>query len=227
MSAAAGCRRCGTCCRQGGPALHGPDLHLIRSGWLRPDDLVTVRRGELAVQPLAEGPEPVAREFLKLAGQGGTWCCLFYDETIRGCRRYDHRPMACGLLDCTDTGPLLAIAGQDLLTRFDCLEPDDPLLPLMREHEQACPCPDLATVRRDLQQPDTVRALLAELEAAVAGDLLFREQAASRFGLSLGRELFAFGRPLFQLLPGLGIRVGASPAGIRLSLAARPTGIFH
>ncbi|MDO9632844.1 MAG: hypothetical protein Q7I92_13180, partial [Humidesulfovibrio sp.] len=44
------CRRCGTCCRKGGPALHVPDLHLFRG----PDALdlslvVTLRAGELAL----------------------------------------------------------------------------------------------------------------------------------------------------------------------------------
>ena len=125
MSATATCRRCGACCRQGGPALHGPDLELIRSGRLQFDDLITVRRGELAFQPLGTCPEPVHHEFLKLTGQGGTWCCAFYDDTTKGCRRYLDRPMACGILDCIDTGPLLDLAGQDLLTRFDCLSTND------------------------------------------------------------------------------------------------------
>jgi len=213
------CRRCGLCCRQGGPALHGPDLALLRAGLLLPDDLITIRRGELAIELLAATPEPVAREFLKLAGQSGGWCCKFFDEAASGCRRYSHRPMACGLLDCTDTGPLLAIAGQDLLTRFDCLEADDPLMALMREHEQDCPCPDLNAVRRDLRHSATAPERLAALEAAVARDLQFRQQAVRRLRLSLARELFAFGRPLFQLLRPLGVQAQNGPAGIRLSLA--------
>jgi hypothetical protein len=199
--------------------LHGPDLDLIRSGRLRLDDLITVRRGELAIQPLASGPEPVAQEFLKLAGRGGTWCCTFYDATSNGCNRYEHRPMACGLLDCTDTGPLLAIAGQDLLTRYDCLDRDDPIRALIQEHEQVCPCPDLGTLGRELRHPENVPSLLAGLEAAVACDLHFRERAASSLHLSLGRELFAFGRPLFQLLLVLGVQTCNTPSGIRLTLA--------
>ena len=47
------CLGCGACCRQGGPALHGEDLALVRSRQLRLDDLITVRQGELAFQPLA------------------------------------------------------------------------------------------------------------------------------------------------------------------------------
>ncbi|MCL1981148.1 MAG: YkgJ family cysteine cluster protein [Proteobacteria bacterium] len=219
MSAA--CRRCGTCCQQGGPALHGPDLALIRDGWLHPDNLITIRQGELALQPLTVEPELVVREFLKLAGQGGSWCCLWYDQAVKGCRCYDHRPMACGLLDCTAPGPLLAVAGVDLLTRFDCLSPDDPLVELMREHEHHCPCPDLEALRRDLREPRIGREHLVEIEDAVGRDLRFREQAAGSLQLSLARELFAFGRPLFQLLLPLGIQIHDTPAGIRLTLGPR------
>ena len=220
MSESETCNRCGTCCRQGGPALHGPDLELIQAGLLRLDDLITVRKGELAFQPLAGQPEPVTHEFLKLRGQNGTWCCAFYDETSKGCLRYAHRPLACGLLDCTNTGPLLALAGQDLLTRFDCLTPDDPLLPLVHEHEQLCPCPDLQTIGQELAQAETDAALLAGLEAAVNTDLAFRSRVTASHHLSLAQELFYFGRPLFQLLLPLGVRAISTPKGICLSIQA-------
>jgi Fe-S-cluster containining protein len=215
------CKRCGTCCQQGGPALHGPDVELLQAGLLNLDDLITVRRGELAFQPLADRPEPVLNEFLKMKGQNGTWCCAFYDQTTKGCLRYAHRPMACGLLDCTNTGPLLAIAGQNLLTRFDCITPDDPMLLLVHEHERLCPCPDLATINQDLNQGDNPANLLAELEAAVHSDLAFRSPVAADFQLSLDRELFYFGRPLFQLLVPLGVQAVNTPTGIRLNLRAR------
>jgi Fe-S-cluster containining protein len=217
VSTPTACRRCGTCCRRGGPALHGPDLDLIRSGHLQIDDLVTVRRGELAFQPLGTCPEPVHHEFLKLAGQGGSWCCAFYDDTTKGCRRYHHRPMTCSVLDCTDTGPLLDLAGQDLLTRFDCLSSDDPLLPLIREHERDCPCPDLEAIARDLDNPATI----ADLETTVHRDLAFRSRIALSHHLSLARELFAFGRPLFQLLRPLGLQAQQTPTGIRLTYTGR------
>jgi Fe-S-cluster containining protein len=217
------CKRCGTCCQQGGPALHGPDLELLRAGHLNLDDLITVRRGELAFQPLAACPEPVRHEFLKMKGQNSTWCCAYYDEATKGCRRYAHRPLACGVLDCTDTGPLLAIAGQDLLTRFDCITPDDPLLPHVRRHEEDCPCPDMQTIRRDLEQDQRAATLLAELEAAVNRDLAFRSSVTADFRLSLAQELFYFGRPLFQLLLPLGMHAVNTPAGIRLNVQVRST----
>lgn len=216
MSDLGSCKRCGTCCRQGGPALHGPDLELLRSGRLTREDLIAVRRGELAFQPLASQPEPVSHEFLKLKGQQGSWCCAWYDETEQGCLRYADRPMACGLLDCTDTGPLLAIAGRDLLTRFDCMADDDPLLPLIREHEQCCPCPDLQALAHDLAKGSLDLQRQAQLEAAVNHDLAFRSRVADEWHLSVALELFCFGRPLFQLLLPLGLQAMQTPAGIRL-----------
>jgi hypothetical protein len=201
---------------QGGPALHGPDQHLLQAGYLHLDDLITVRRGELALQPLAREAEPVAKEFLKLRGKNGSWCCVFYDEATRGCSRYAHRPMACGLLDCTDTAPLLAIAGKDLLTRFDCIASHDPMLSLVHEYEALCPCPDLQSIRQRLRSGALPADRLGELEAAVIRDLGFRGRITAEFGLSVDWELFYFGRPIFQLLQPLGLQAVNGPAGIRL-----------
>jgi hypothetical protein len=180
------------------------------------NDLITVRRGELVLQPLGGEPEPVTGEFLKLKGKNGSWCCAFYDEAARGCTRYGHRPMACGLLDCADTAPLLAIAGKDLLTRFDCIEGDDPMLPLVHEYENLCPCPDLRSIREQLSSGDLPADQLLELEASVVRDLSFRGRITAEYGLSVDHELFYFGRPLFQLLHPLGLQAINSPAGIRL-----------
>jgi len=216
VSDGAQCRRCGSCCLQGGPALHGPDLGLLQAGALRVEELITVRKGELALQPLGGAPEPVISEFLKLSGKNGSWCCLFYDEANKGCSRYEHRPMACGLLNCTDTAPILAIAGKDLLTRFDCIQDDDPLLPLVQEHEAVCACPDLQALYQQVSSGPIPEERLAELEALVARDLQFRGRVSNSFHLSLGHELFYFGRPMFQLLLPLGIAATNTPAGIRL-----------
>lgn len=221
MSSQKGCQRCGTCCRQGGPALHGEDLALIRSGRLRLDDLVTVNQGELAFQPLATMATPVIHEFLKLQGRDGTWCCTFYDEAARGCLRYQHRPLACGLLDCTDTGPLLDIAGQDLLTRFDCIDRDDPILAVILNHQQQSPRPDMQTISDDFEQIHARAELLDGLLEDVNLDLAFRSRTAGTFHLSVALELFYFGRPLFQLLLPLGIQAVNTRDGLRLNYQSR------
>jgi hypothetical protein len=193
---------------------------LLQSGHLRLDELITVRQGELALQPLSKAPEPVTGEFLKLKGKNGSWCCAFYDEAAVGCSRYGHRPMACGLLDCTDTAPILAIAGQDLLTRFDCIASDDAMLPHVREYEKLCSCPDLQTLSNQLTQGELLSDQLAELQAAVIHDLNFRGRIAVEFDLTVDFELFYFGRPLFQLLAPLGLQAINTPSGIHLVQAA-------
>lgn len=201
---------------QGGPALHGPDLDLLHAGYLHLENLITIRKGELALQPLGTEPEPVVSEFLKLTGKNGSWCCVFYDEANKGCSRYGHRPMACGLLNCSDTAALLAVAGKDLLTRFDCIAADDPLLPLVHEYEGCCSCPGLDALRGQLAAGPLAEEGLAELEALVERDLDFRGRVSNLFNLSLARELFYFGRPVFQLLAPLGLKAVNDQTGLRL-----------
>ncbi len=213
------CERCGTCCRRGGPALHGDDRELVVSGRLGIGDLVTVRRGELALQPLAHTPTPVEREFVKIQGRAGEWCCRFYDEENAACTIYGHRPLACRLLQCRAPDPVAAIAGKDLLDRFDCMAADDPLRPVVLAHERECPCPPLAALAAALDVPKQRNSLLAELTQRVNRDLALREQAVRVHGLSVGAELFYFGRPLFQLLPPLGIRVRECGRGVKLEYA--------
>ncbi len=216
MSKKRACDRCGSCCMQGGPALHTQDLDLVRSGMLRREHLVTVRKGELAYQPLAESATPVADEFLKLQGRSGSWTCLFYDEVAKACTIYQSRPVACGLLDCTAPEALLAITGRELLTRFDCIADDDPLLPLVRSHEEACLCPDMAEVEIRVQAAAERSSLLEELTRQVNVDLGFRNQASGVRSLSVAEEVFYFGRPLFQLLLPLGVQVRESSTGLEL-----------
>ncbi len=216
MSKKRACDRCGSCCMQGGPALHSQDLVLIHSGALRREHLTTIRKGEPAYQPLAESATPVSHEFLKLQGRSGSWTCLFYDEAVKACSIYQQRPVACGLLDCTAPEALLAITGKELLTRFDCIEDDDHLLPLVRRHEEECPCPDMAAVETRLQSAAERASLLEDLTRLVNVDLGFRNQAAGVRNLSVAEELFYFGRPLFQLLMPLGIQVQESSVGLEL-----------
>lgn len=178
---------------------------------------MTVNLGELAFQPLATAATTVAHEFLKLQGKDGTWCCTFYDETARGCLRYEHRPLACGLLDCSDTGPLLAITGQDLLTRFDCIDQNDPILAVILNHQEHNPCRDIQTVSDDFAHIYAHAELLAGLLEDVNLDLSFRSRTASTFHLSVALELFYFGRPLFQLLLPLGIQPVNTNDGLRLN----------
>jgi Fe-S-cluster containining protein len=209
------CKRCGICCQKGGPALHIPDLALVQSGKIPPGDLITIRRGELAHNPLTDRVEPVVAEVVKIRGIGREWSCCYYDPASKGCSIYGKRPMACGVLECWNPVETLALVGQDLLSRLDILGPDDPFRSLVLEYEQLCPCPDMGEVEKDLA--DQAGNGLPALEAKVNTDLAFRDRVVRELNLSLTYELFLFGRPLFQLLQALGVRVSESPHGLKLS----------
>ena len=209
----AACRMCGTCCEKGGPALHLKDLELVAGGVLRPADLITIRRGEIAVAPTTGKPGPVRHELVKLRGTGSSWRCRFHEPRDNRCSIYENRPLACRILKCWDTAPVLAIAGKDLVTRLDILPPGHPLVPLIRTHERRFPCPDLTRLAGMGRVPGSV---IKSLEKAMVQDLDFRTRTVQDLGLGLDEELFAFGRPLFQLLQTLGFTVEESPRGLRL-----------
>ena len=210
------CYRCGVCCQKGGPALHGQDLALVRSGHLPIEDLITIRCGELAHNPLTGRIEPVSEELVKIRGSGQEWCCCYYEPTSKGCSIYGKRPLSCGVLKCWQPEETLALVGRDLLSRLDILEDDNPFRLHVQEHERLCPCPDMGEVQKNLAEQ--AGSALRSLEVLVNSDIAFRNRLVQECNLPLARELFLFGRPIFQLLQPLGVLVSESPQGLRLAI---------
>ncbi|OGQ94106.1 MAG: hypothetical protein A2521_13415 [Deltaproteobacteria bacterium RIFOXYD12_FULL_57_12] len=211
------CLRCGTCCRKGGPALHLADLPILQNGWLRPEQLITIRKGELAYSPKTGRAEPLKRELVKTANRSGEWACVFYDELRKECSIYQHRPLECRLLQCWAPEELMAVSGRDTLTRGDILGPDHPLLESMTQHERDCPCERLLELVASLQTGQPLPMAAAEhLAESIKKDLAFRSLAVQRFNLSLAMELFLFGRPFLKILAGHGLLVRENGHGLHL-----------
>jgi len=210
------CQQCGTCCEKGGPTLHDQDLTLIRNGFLGIDDLVTIRAGEIVLQPDTGKPESTDVELIKIQGRAGDWCCRFLHPAERTCTIYEQRPLACRLLQCWNPDDVLAISGKNLLSRFDIIEDSDPLLSLLKLYDQQFALPDLMEVITGLQSESQRQSTLSQLHSMVEKDLLFRSLAVERFALPVARELFYFGRPLFHLLIPLGVSMTEAPDGISL-----------
>ena len=211
------CRRCGTCCEKGGPAMHTEDLARIGSGGLALGDLITIRRGEMAVDPAHNRLVPVKHELVKIRGAKGSWQCCFYDGSRHACTIYEQRPLACRILKCWEPSASLALAGKDLLSRLQIIGKDHPLAELIKIHERRCPCPNLAELDAMSRLPGKT---IKSLEKLIGQDLEFRTRTAEQLGLSVEEEMFAFGRPVFHLLGAIGLTTSETPKGLKLSRTA-------
>ncbi len=119
------CKRCGMCCTKGGPALHSQDLELVHGGQLPIEKLITIRKGELAHNPLTGAVQPVKSELVKIKGTGKDWRCTYFNNAARGCTIYGSRPLSCRTLKCWAPDELLKIVEKDTLSRMDILTDDD------------------------------------------------------------------------------------------------------
>ena len=198
------CRQCGNCCKNGGPALHSQDLELVRSGSLPINRLITLRKGELAHHPLTDTIQPIKNELVKIVGKKGRWDCSYYDEDA-GCTIYQLRPEACKTLQCWDTYEISLLVEKDTLSRQDILGRDHHMLPFIAEHEEICPCTDLASIRDNYS--GLTDSQKSSLTLQVQKEMIFRAHLVEEYNLTLQEELFYFGRPFFQLLQPFGVRV--------------------
>ncbi len=196
------CLYCGTCCTSGGPALHLEDLHLVQEGELLLAQLITIRSGELAHNPLTNSLQSIKRELVKISGVGREWSCSFLDPEDRSCAIYDKRPKACRTLKCWDTKDIEELIEKDTISRLDIIAGDDPVRPFVIEHDAAFPCPDMIGLSADEK-----KVPLDGLEDLINEEISYRTRVAGSFDLSLGEELFYFGRPLFHLLVSIGAEI--------------------
>ncbi|MGA6926812.1 MAG: YkgJ family cysteine cluster protein [Desulfosarcina sp.] len=220
------CRRCGTCCEKGGPALHRDDRPLVDQGHIPAGCLFTIRKGERVIDNVNGVPEFLAEEILKIKGQNGLWCCFFYDRPSRGCRIYDHRPVECRALNCRDTRRIEAIYRTARLTRRDLLGGISGLWELIADHEQRCGYQVLQALVGEGLDPSRLKQEKEILEI-VRFDAHIRELTVERAGLD-GRLLeFIFGRPLIDTIKTFGIQLVKTKGVYGLTAARPPYGKQH
>jgi Fe-S-cluster containining protein len=164
--------------------------------------LITIRAGELVFNPLVGDVQPIRRELVKITGVGKSWNCTYFNPDEKGCTIYEKRPKACRVLKCWDTEEIEELIEKDTVGRMDLIPEDDPVRPLVEEHEKVFPCPDMEKLKRE-----GVKEKLQEFEEMVNNELYYRTRVVQHFNLSVGEELFYFGRPLFHLFNAIGITV--------------------
>ncbi len=214
------CRRCGACCRRGGPALHRDDAPLLRRGVLAPSRLVTLRRGDWVRDAVAGGLGPAEAELVKARpGPDGTGC-VFYHEG-EGCVIHDVKPAECRALFCDAPEALAAMYRRDRLTRRDILSPNSALAALCAQHEAETDLVRLDALCRRAAGGDG--AARAEVVRILRLDAAYRELLVERAGVPAGDIPFYLGRPPGTALPSC--RAALAPGGLYrpLASAARET----
>ena len=194
------CMRCGTCCLKGGPVLHHEDKKVLLSGQAGHQHLITIRKGEMAFDPVKGRLEPVKKELIKVRGKGDDWHCYFYDEKKASCQIYDHRFLECRLLKCWDTSDVISVIGKNTLLRSGIINPGDPVLEVIDKHEQECSFHEINKLIFRLNSGGDKSEIIAQLAGFVRKDISIRSFAISELGIKAEFELFIFGRPLLQIL---------------------------
>lgn len=200
------CRRCGTCCRKGGPALHLDDRPLIEGGTIPLRCLYTIRRGEPAYDAIRGAVLPVASEIIKLMGSGDEWTCTFYDEAERHCCIYSDRPLECRLLKCWDTRDLEKLYETDRLTRKDLLEPVAGLWDLVADHEMRCGYERVGALAARVRAGND-DALMAAVREAVNYDAELRRLLIEKSLCDPQILDFLLGRPLEIIIESTGLKL--------------------
>ena len=201
------CIRCGTCCQKGGPVLHHQDKQILLEGHVGHEHLVTIRKGELAFDPVSGTLTPVAQELVKVRGKGNDWSCCFFDRENSSCTIYEHRFLECRLLKCWDPSELQSIIGKETVTRADLINPGDPVMDVIEFHERQCPYDEVEKLVAVLSAQNSQPQILARLHALIRRDLAIRAYAIAELGLKEECEPFIFGRPLFKVLRSRGIEI--------------------
>lgn len=132
------CRRCGTCCRKGGPCLHSADMHLVEKGRISIKDLFTIRQGEPARDNVRNRVRPAAEDIIKIKSREGGSACRFFNPIDQGCRVYDFRPLECRVLKCWDNTEIINVYDKQRLSRKDLLSGRKKLWEFVSVHQDVC-----------------------------------------------------------------------------------------
>lgn len=230
------CRRCGHCCRLGGPTLMRGDADRLLDGSLSLSGLVCLRRGEWARHdgsrgttadglPRGDNLAPLAREMIKLAGTGTgphPWQCPYLREVggQAACAVHERRPLQCRTLFCEAPQAVEELlAGGDVLSRaglFGRLAGIEPRASLWEElaeaHEEACPAAAYLQLLQELATTASVVAVRRELDERERYDVAFRRLCVERGALEPALLPLVLGRPLREL-PHPAITAGPPPHG--------------
>ena len=191
------CKRCGTCCRNGGPALHLEDLPLVESGKIPLKALFTIRQGEPCFDNVKHTIAPAVTDIIKVknAPQAGS-ACYYYHAKHKNCSLYDQRPQECRTLECWDVSAIEQLYNCRRLTRRHVLSKVDGLWDLVDDHQERCDYGHVAELAQQARRPSPSKGPQQDLLELVRYDENLRQLTVERMNLDPEMLEFLFGRPL-------------------------------
>jgi Fe-S-cluster containining protein len=200
------CKRCGTCCKKGGPCFHIEDKMLIEKGMILIKYLYTIREGELAYDAIKGCLVPVTSDLIKIKGQNDSWECVFFDEKGNSCKIYDKRPVECRVLKCWDTREIERIYFKNRLTRKDLVYSVEGLWDLIEEHQSRCSYDKVKHFVKELDGEKKNEAI-ERIYDILSYDDSIRELVVKKGKMDPENLNFLFGRPIVATIGMFGLKV--------------------
>lgn len=186
------CRRCGTCCKKGGPCLHVDDLALIQDGRIPISALFTIRTGEPVWDNIRNYISEAKEDIIKIRSIAGERTCIFFNRTQYACDAYAFRPLECRLLKCWDVRYIVDVYDQRRLSRMDFLSGNIRLLDLVAAHQEVC---DYGKIGRAIKNND-----MHTVEYLIRYDRAFRDLMVEKGLLDAAELDFFLGMPLSRTI---------------------------
>lgn len=215
------CRCCGTCCKKGGPAIHGEDRLLVEKGIIQIRYLYTIRKGELVHDPIRGAVLPVTAEVIKIKSGAGGSICTFYDDRKARCRIYTDRPLECRLLKCWDTAAIEGVYEQNRLSRENLLKDVVGLRELVADHERRCSYNRVGNLISRLKRGHK-KQLADDLSEIINFDNQLRQLVIEKGRVEPNMLDFLFGRPLAITIGMFGLRMQRVAGKIVLTASSLP-----
>jgi Fe-S-cluster containining protein len=192
------CRRCGTCCKKGGPTFHIEDRRLIDSGLIPAAHLVTIRKGERVNDAIRGCVISLEFEMIKMKGTNPSWSCIYLDRSVSACLIYENRPLECRILKCWDTRDIESEYARNRLTRKELLSGIPALWSLIEDHDRRC---SHAVWQHLLDLSSADADAGRTIQETVAYDRSIRTLVVEKAGVEPDMLDFIFGRPLSETIP--------------------------
>ena len=200
------CKRCGTCCKKGGPSFHLEDKVLIEKGFILSRHLYTIREGELAYDNVMGSLQPVSTDTIKIKGQRDSWTCIFYEAQENRCKIYENRPVECRVLKCWNTADIEKIYSKNRLTRKDLISEVEGLWDLVEDHQKRCSYEEVKKFVGTLKGEKRNDAMERLIEM-IRYDTQLRTLVKEKGGVDPEMLDFLFGRPLAKTIENYGLNI--------------------